>query len=59
MGVEAARSPNASAGRGGRWFRGLWRDPDFLRLWTGQSVSLLGSQISELALPLTASVDDR
>ena len=33
---------------------GLWRHPDFLKLWAGESVSLLGSQVTELALPLTA-----
>ncbi len=32
----------------------LWRHPDFLKLWAGQSVSLLGDQVSFLALPLTA-----
>lgn len=35
-------------------FEGLWRNPDFLYLWTGQSISLLGSQVTALALPLTA-----
>ncbi len=33
---------------------GLWRHPDFLKLWIGQTVSLFGSQITSLALPLTA-----
>ncbi|HEX5503453.1 MAG TPA: MFS transporter [Thermomicrobiales bacterium] len=33
---------------------GLWRHPDFLRLWGGQTVSQFGSQITRLALPLTA-----
>ena len=33
---------------------GLWRHPDFIKLWAGQTVSLFGSQISLLALPLTA-----
>jgi MFS family permease len=33
---------------------GLWRHPDFLKLWAGQTISLFGSQISLLALPLTA-----
>ena len=28
--------------------------PDFLKLWGGQSISLFGSQITEVALPLTA-----
>ena len=34
----------------------LWRDPDFRKLWFGQSVSLLGSQVTTLALPLTAAL---
>lgn len=34
----------------------LWKSPDFMRFWTGQAVSQLGSQITELALPLTAIV---
>ena len=32
----------------------LWRQPDFLKLWTGQAISQIGSQVSFLALPLTA-----
>jgi MFS family permease len=32
----------------------LLRHGDFLRLWTGESVSLLGSQVSQLAIPLIA-----
>lgn len=34
----------------------LWRHPDFLKLWAGQAVSQLGSQITFLALPLVAIV---
>jgi predicted MFS family arabinose efflux permease len=33
---------------------GLWRNPDFLRLWTGQAVSQMGSAVSAQALPLAA-----
>src|SRR5918998_5874155 len=33
---------------------GLWRHADFRRLWAAQSVSLLGSEITALALPLMA-----
>lgn len=33
---------------------GLWRHPDFLKLWVGQTVSLIGSEVTLLALPLTA-----
>jgi MFS family permease len=35
-------------------FAGLWRHADFVKLWTGQTISLIGSQITFLALPLTA-----
>jgi MFS family permease len=35
-------------------FRGLWRHPDFLKLWGGQTVSVFGSQISQLAVPTVA-----
>jgi MFS family permease len=37
------------------WPRGgLWRHSDFLKLWSGQTVSQVGSQVSALALPLAA-----
>ncbi len=36
------------------YFSGLWRHPDFVRLWLGQAVSLLGSQIGSTALTFTA-----
>lgn len=32
----------------------LWRDPDFLKLWTGQTISQIGSRISREGIPLTA-----
>jgi MFS family permease len=35
-------------------FTGLWRHPDFLKLWAGQTVSRFGSLISRFALPLVA-----
>jgi MFS family permease len=35
-------------------FAGLWRHADFVKLWAGQTISLFGSQITFLALPLTA-----
>src|SRR5438874_10187910 len=35
-------------------FTGLWRHPDFLKLWAGQTVSQFGSLISRFALPLVA-----
>jgi MFS family permease len=36
--------------------KGLWKDPDFLRLWAGETVSLFGSHITYLALPLMAAL---
>jgi MFS family permease len=35
---------------------GLLRDPQFLKFWLGQSISLLGSQFTLLALPIAAAV---
>jgi len=36
--------------------RGLLRDPEFLKFWGGQSISVLGSQFTLLALPIAAAV---
>jgi MFS family permease len=49
-------SREAALGRPGRRLRrgALWAQPDFLRLWAGQSVSVAGDQIGALALPLVA-----
>lgn len=33
---------------------GLWRHPEFLKLWAGQTTSAFGTMISTIALPLTA-----
>ncbi|MDQ0993889.1 MFS transporter [Streptomyces sp. V3I7] len=32
----------------------LWRHRDFLLLWVGESISQVGTQVTQLALPLTA-----
>ncbi len=34
----------------------LWRDPDFVRLWVGQTASQFGAQASQVTLPLIAVV---
>jgi MFS family permease len=36
---------------------GLWGHRDFIRLWTGQSISEVGSQVSQLAIPWLAAVE--
>jgi predicted MFS family arabinose efflux permease len=45
--VEAPRQPAWRPG-------GLWREPDFLRLWSAQAISALGSRITRTALPILA-----
>jgi MFS family permease len=35
---------------------GLWSHGDFLKLWTGQTISEFGSQVSQLAIPWVALV---
>ena len=39
-----------------RTFQGLWRSSDFRRLWTSLTITAFGSQITNLALPLTAAL---
>src|SRR5258706_9050734 len=39
-----------------RLFTGLWRHPDFMKLWVGQSISELGSRISREGIPLIAVI---
>lgn len=36
--------------------RGLWSNAEFIKLWSAYTVSQFGSQISLLALPLTAAL---
>src|ERR1700687_1140274 len=37
-------------------FSGLWRHPEFVKLWAGETISRFGSEISLLAIPLTAAL---
>ena len=36
--------------------KGLWGHPEFPKLWIGETISLLGSQVTVLSLPLAASI---
>jgi MFS family permease len=36
--------------------RSLWRNGDFLKFWSGETLSLVGTQVTNLALPLTAVI---
>jgi len=42
-------NPEPIGGRGS-----LWRHPDFMKLWSSQTISQLGTQVTLLALPVTA-----
>ncbi|MCA2229598.1 MFS transporter [Nonomuraea aurantiaca] len=46
--AEPLADPDAAAREG------LWRNSDFLKFWLGETLSLLGTQVTNLALPLTA-----
>src|SRR5882724_6874007 len=35
-------------------FTGLWRHRDFTKLWAGQTVSIFGTMLTRIALPLIA-----
>jgi MFS family permease len=39
-----------------RAFDGLWRNGDFVRLWTSLTITHFGGQVTFLALPLTAAL---
>jgi MFS family permease len=39
-----------------RWLTGLWRNPDFRKLWGSLTITHFGGQITFLALPLTAAI---
>ena len=47
MAITTQTRPTRSAGR-------LWRHPAFMLFWSGETISLFGTQITLLALPLTA-----
>lgn len=38
------------------WLTGLWRNPDFLKLWGSLTITHFGGQVTFLALPLTAAL---
>src|SRR5947207_7269255 len=59
-GSRTASPPRITDGHPMRRLRrptgGLWSNTDFLKLWTGQSISEFGSQVSQLAIPWLAAV---
>ncbi|MEZ0064107.1 MFS family permease [Streptacidiphilus sp. MAP12-20] len=51
---SAPSAVDAASADGAARAESLWRNGDFLRFWLGETVSLLGTQVTNLALPLTA-----
>jgi hypothetical protein len=45
--IESTRAPAE---------RSLWRNPDFVKLWSGESASMLGSAVSYIAFPLVGTL---
>ena len=39
-----------------RWLTGLWRNADFVKLWSSLTLTHFGGQVTFLALPLTAAI---
>src|SRR5512140_2003141 len=39
-----------------RWLTGLWRNSDFVKLWSSLTITHFGGQITMLALPLTGAL---
>jgi MFS family permease len=36
--------------------RSLWRHPDYMKIWSAASISLMGTQVSQIAIPFIAVV---
>ena len=49
--VTAARGDDGATGQSGG---GVLANPDFLKLWAGETVSLIGTQVTQFAMPLVA-----
>ena len=53
--IEAGITMRTLQRKFGRLFRGLWRNPEFMKLWMSLTITSFGAQITNLALPLTAA----
>src|SRR5258708_1464158 len=52
----AQSATRSRARRKKKMLNGLWRNADFVRLWTSLTITHFGGQITFLALPLTAAL---
>ena len=58
MSVERPSGPESQSevGAAAPRRRSLWRHRDFMKLWTGQTISQLGDEVTQLAIPLVAAL---
>ncbi|HSN19457.1 MAG TPA: MFS transporter [Usitatibacter sp.] len=54
--MRSRRLPFASRLDPARWLTGIWRNPDFVKLWGSLTITHFGGQVTFLALPLTAAL---
>jgi MFS family permease len=53
--AEAAEEVGAEAGKTPSRRRSLWRHPDYMKIWSAATVSLMGTQVSLIAMPFIAA----
>ena len=51
---QVTQAPSRPGGAAAERARGAFSDPNFVRLWAGQSVSLIGTQVTQFTMPLIA-----
>lgn len=54
--LQAAPGEEATTGAISEGSTSLWKHPNFLKLWGAQTVSQIGTQITWLAIPITAAL---
>lgn len=52
--MAANQVASAAAGQPSTADRGAFGNPDFVKLWSGQSISLIGTQVTQFTMPLVA-----
>ena len=51
---QVTQAPSRPAGAAAERATGAFSDPNFVKLWAGQSVSLIGTQVTQFTMPLIA-----
>jgi hypothetical protein len=53
---QTVRAPGSGAGLAEPRRDGVFANHDFRKLWAGENVSLIGTQVTQFALPLVAVI---